>query len=278
VTERELVVAGIRSPLIEAGPGDAAEAVLFVHGNPGSSGDWRDLVGRVGEFGRAVALDFPGFGRADKPEDFDYSVPGYARHIEEARKALGVDRVHLVLHDIGGQWGLVWAVQHPEAVASVVLINIGVVVRERWYFLARVLRTPVLGELVEWSVTKPVFKRMLRRGNPRGLPAEFVEEMWSNYDHRTRRAILRLYRATPPGLLVQYADTFRELDPPTLVIWGAHDPYVPVEHAERQRQYFPHADVHILADSGHWPYADNPERVAALVVPFLGEQLAAARA
>jgi pimeloyl-ACP methyl ester carboxylesterase len=168
-----------------------------------------------------------------------------------------------------------WAAQHGEAVASVVLINIGVVARERWYFLARVLRTPVLGELVEASLTKPVFKRMLRRGNPRGLPAEFVDEMWSNYDHRTRRAVLRLYRATPPGLLVQYADAFRKLDPPTLVIWGAHDPYVPVEYAEQQGRYFPHADVHVLEDSGHWPYADNPERVAGLVVPFLRAQLGA---
>jgi pimeloyl-ACP methyl ester carboxylesterase len=98
--------------------------------------------------------------------------------------------------------------------------------------------------------------------------------MWRNYDRGTRRAVLRLYRSTPPGLLVRYADTFRELDPPTLVVWGARDPYIPVEHAEKQRAYFPSAEVRVLDESGHWPFVDDPDRVAELVVPFLRRQLA----
>jgi pimeloyl-ACP methyl ester carboxylesterase len=68
------------SPVVEAGRPVDEEAVVFVHGNPGSSRDWEYLVAAVGQFGRAVALDMPGFGKADKPDDFDYTVPGCTRH------------------------------------------------------------------------------------------------------------------------------------------------------------------------------------------------------
>lgn len=54
---------------------------------------------------------------------------------------------------------------------------------------------------------------------------------------------------------------------------GKRDPYVPFEYAERQREVFPNADVRVLEDSGHWPFADNPDAVAQAVIPFLRTQL-----
>src|SRR5881397_3484856 len=93
----EIAVDGIRSPLIQAGPAEASEAVVFVHGNPGSRLDWEDLVSRVGDFARAVAFDMPGFGQADKPADFDYRVEGYGGFIAAALLKLGIEKVHLVV-------------------------------------------------------------------------------------------------------------------------------------------------------------------------------------
>lgn len=72
---------------------------MFVHGNPGPAADWRRLVDRTGAFTRAVAADLPGYGGADKPDAFDYTVDGYARHLGGILGQLGIDRVHLVLHD-----------------------------------------------------------------------------------------------------------------------------------------------------------------------------------
>lgn len=271
----EIAVAGVRSPLLQAGPPEAREAVVFVHGNPGSSRDWADLLARVGEFARAVALDFPGFGRADKPAGFDYTVQGYARHLAGALAGLGIERAHLVLHDFGGPWGLAWAAGHPEAFASAVLVNTGVLPGYRWHYLARIWRTPLLGELFQATATRAAFGLLLRHGNPRGLPREFVDGMWSSFDAGTRRAVLRLYRATDPGAgdAEGLAAALRELDRPALVVWGARDPYVGVEFAGRQREAFPSARIDVLPDSGHWPYADDPERVAGLVVPWLRQQL-----
>lgn len=85
VTEDCVIVDGVRSPYLHAGPTDAAETVVFVHGNPGPAADWRRLVARTGTFARAIAPDLPGYGGADKPDRFDYAVDGYACTISAGR-------------------------------------------------------------------------------------------------------------------------------------------------------------------------------------------------
>jgi pimeloyl-ACP methyl ester carboxylesterase len=272
--DHDVIVAGVRSPLLTAGQ-PAGEGVVFVHGKPGSSRDWEDLVARVGRVGYAVAYDLPGFGRAQKPEGFDYSVPGYARHLEGVLRALAIRRVHLVLHDFGGPIGLAWAAMRPDQFASVTLINTGVLVGYRWHLLARIWRTPWLGELFQATATRRGFHLLLRRGNPQGLPRTFVDRMYDDYDRGTRRAVLRLYRSAndPGGMAAALRDALRRLDRSALVIWGAADPYIGREYAERQREAFPRSEVAILERSGHWPFIDAPEPVASLVVPFLERQL-----
>ena len=269
-------VASVRSPYCACGDSRSTEAAVFVHGNPGSSEDWRSLVAAVGRFGRAIALDMPGFGKADKPPDFDYTVEGYARHLDGALAQLGVRRAHLVLHDFGGAWGLAWAAAHPETVASLTLINIGLMPGYRWHYMARIWRTPIVGEIFQATATRWGFHASLRHGNPRGLPRAFVDRMYDDYDRGTRRAVLRLYRATsdPGSLSAAFAAGHPARDVPVLVIWGAADPYVPVAYAERQREFFPRARVVTLERSGHWPFADDPDAVAAEVVPFLKGQMA----
>jgi pimeloyl-ACP methyl ester carboxylesterase len=271
--ETQVVVDGVRSPVHEAGEEGADEAVVFVHGNPGSWHDWADLLQRVGGFARAVAPDMPGFGSADKPDGFDYTVEGYAAHLDGVLAELGIRRAHLVLHDFGGGWGLVWAAKRPEALASVVVMDTGVLIGYRWHYLAKMWRTPGLGEVFLGTATFPLFKLFMRQGNPRGLPEEAVRRMFDSMDRGTNRAILRLYRSTPAGVLEGPLPAMRERDPPALVVWGRHDPYVKVEQAELQRRAFPSAEVVVLDESGHWPMLDDPEGVARVVVPFLRRQL-----
>jgi len=251
---------------------------VFVHGNPGSSTDWTALVDATGELGRAVAMDMPGFGKADKPRDFDYQVSSYADFLQGALKELGIERVHLVLHDFGGPFGLFWGLQHPDMWASVVLINIGVMPGYTWHRMARRWRTPVLGELTQAWIPRSAWRRAMEKANPKGLPPEFVDKMYDDYDRGTRRTVLKLYRATPdPGsTAAELGAAMAELHKPALVVWGAKDPFIGVGFAERQRDFFEVQDVAIMPDSGHWPFQDDPQRVAQAVLPFLRAQLSAA--
>ena len=275
-----LVVDGLGVAVSTAGPGESTEAVVFVHGNPGSRRDWDDLVSHVAPCGRALALDMPGFGGADKPADFTYTVDGYGRFMEEALGQLRVERAHLVLHDFGGLWGLEWATRNPDRLASAVLINSGALLDYRWHYLARIWRTRLVGEAVQATRTRTGLRTALRHGNRRRLPRAFVDRMYDHMDAGTSRAILRLYRAThdPSAIGRRHADALRPLDRPALVIWGAHDPYLPVTLAARQRAVFPSAEIAILEDSGHWPFADDPGAVRRLIEPFLRRAVAGDRA
>ncbi len=277
VRRGHVIYQGTCSPYLESGDRHRQEAVVFVHGNPGSSEDWRDLLSQVGTFARAIAPDMPGYGQADKPKDFDYTIDGYARQLDGILNHLGVRRAHLVLHDFGGPWGLTWAAQHQPRLASVSLINIGILPGYRWHYLARIWRTPVLGELFFATTTRAAFGLSLKHGNPRDLPKTMVDRMYHDLDWGTKRAVLRLYRATDnPGQMAEaLGDLFRQLDVPALVIWGAADPYVPVRYGERQREFFPRARIVILEQSGHWPFADDPQAVADALIPFLQQQLEA---
>jgi pimeloyl-ACP methyl ester carboxylesterase len=268
-------VDGGSSPLIEAGSPDAREAVVFVHGNPGSSSDWTALVAAAGELGRAVAVDMPGFGKAQAPVDFGFDVSSYADFLAKALEQLQIDRAHLVLHDFGGPFGLLWGVGHPQAWASVVLINIGIMPGYSWHSMAKRWRTPVLGELVQAWIPRSAWRRAMQKSGPRGLPPEFVDKMYDDYDRGTRRTVLKLYRATPdPGTTAaQLGAAIAELHKPALVIWGAADPFIGVEYAERQREFFDVQEVVILEESSHWPFQDDPQAVERAVVPFLGRQL-----
>jgi pimeloyl-ACP methyl ester carboxylesterase len=272
VVEEAVVVGGVRSPYLHAGPVDANEAVVFVHGNPGPAADWRRLVARTGAFARAVAPDLPGYGGADKPDRFDYTVDGYARHLGAILETLGIRRAHLVLHDFGGPWGLMWAAEHPDRFASVTLVNCGVLPGYRWHYLARIWRTLVLGEAFMRTGTLPATRLLLRHGNPRGLPRDVVERMYRDYKNpAVAFAVLRLYRATDDVVVssVHLQPRLRSLDRPALVVWGAQDPYLPVRYADRQRESFPRAEVVVLADSGHWPMIDDPVAVEQPVLRFL---------
>jgi pimeloyl-ACP methyl ester carboxylesterase len=270
-TGGELVVAGVRSPYSEVGDQGDREAVVFVHGNPGPAADWSDLLECVGEFARGIAMDFPGYGAADRPRHFDYSVNGYARHLDGALAELGVDRAHIVAHDFGGAWALAWAARHPEKFASATLINTGVLIGYRWHRMARIWRTPVLGEAFTAVTTRLAAKAVLRLQNP-GLRGMALDSVARAIAQASNRAVLRLYRATPAEALAAPAQALAALDRPALVIWGEAEAYLPLEQAELQRRAFPSARVVTLPGTGHWAMHERPGDLRDIVLPFLREQ------
>jgi pimeloyl-ACP methyl ester carboxylesterase len=278
ISTGEISVAGLRSPLIQAGPEDASEAVVFLHGNPGSRLDWQPLVEGTGDFGRALAFDMPGFGNADAPRDFGYRIEDYAGFIDGALTELGVKRAHLVVHDFGGAFGFCWGAEHPEALASVVMFNTGTWTHARWHRVARLWRRPVVGELVMALTNRRAWRKGLSSGP--GLPAEMIDRMYDDFDRDTRRAVLRLYRATPlPYPAAEgWVRGLAQLDRPALIVWGADDPFLGPRRVQDLQEPFPSAEVVHLEGSGHFPFADNPRGAAEAVLPFLRAELGIAAA
>lgn len=279
LTVTDLDIQGVRCAVHDTGPRESSEAVVFVHGNPGPMDDWEDLAPAVAELGRVVAMDMPGYGRADHPRDFDYTVDGYGRYLGALLDRLEVKRAHLVLHDFGGPWGLKWATDHPEAVASLTLINTGVLVGYKWHKYAKIWQTPILGELFQLSANAPLLQLSLNRDNPRPVPRSFVERVMRYADWGHKHAVLALYRAckNPDAAFGAIAERLPRLSAPACIIWGELDPYLPVDLGLEQKQFFPQAEVRVLPGLGHWPFMDDPVAVREPLVHFLRKHVGAGR-
>ena len=274
IETRRMTVEGLNTSVLVGGAGRPGEAVVFVHGNPDAGSDWMPLMSRVAEVAMAVAPDLPGFGNADPRPDGDYTIYGYGRFLDGVISRLGIDRVHLVAHDFGGPFAAAWAADHPQKVASVTFINTGVLLGYRWHRMARVWRTPVLGELSMRFITERMAVKILARENPR-LSLAWVQTIVGHLmPDKTRKAVLRLYRSTRPGDMDQLAARLRQHDHDAQVLFGDADAYIPVEMARRQVEVFPRGAVRVLPGLGHGCGLENTELVADHLLAFLKEKLA----
>lgn len=267
------VIDGVRCAVQDSDPGKR-EAVVFVHGNPGPMDDWDDLAPAVASLARVVAMDMPGYGRAERPRKFDYTIEGYGRYLGALLDHLAVERAHLVLHDFGGAWGLRWAVNHPGRVASVTFINSGIFEGYKWHGFAKIWQTPILGELAQLTATKWGMKRAINSMSPKPMPDAFFDRVMKYADWGHKRAVLKLYRASKElgGYLAEFGKAPFANTLPVCVIWGAGDPFIGAEYAERQKRYFPLAEVHVLDGLGHWPFVDDVDAVRKPLVEFLKKQ------
>lgn len=109
-----------------------------------------------------------------------------------------------------------------------------------------------------------------------GLSNEVLRRWEKDYDRGQRRAIHRMFRATPTTWGEALAPALGELNRPALVIWGERNRFIPTVQAARQRESFPRARVEVVPGSGHYPHLDAPAAVAAHVVPFLERTVAEA--
>lgn len=265
----QVVVGDVRIPVLRGGPRDTAEAVVFVHGNPGAGSDWQDLMRPVAEFAQVIAPDMPGFGGAEKRADQDYTLAGYGRHLGGVIEALGLTRVHIVAHDFGGPWSLTWAAAHPDLVASVTLINTGVMLDYTWHRVARIWRIPIVGEIVQRIAARRLIAALLAHDNPR-LDGDWVDRIANHLQPwGTRRAVLRLYRTTTPATMEALVEPLRARDLPCLVVWGPKDVYLPAIQAQRQREPFPSAQIHLVPGAGHWSFLERLDLVEPLVLGHL---------
>jgi pimeloyl-ACP methyl ester carboxylesterase len=253
IAERREQVGGVEVLWRKAG--DAP--ILYLHGNPAAGWQWEPFLARTG----GLAPDLPGYGRSAKPGDFDYSIPGYDAFIETFCEHAGLDRVTLVMHDWGSV-GLAFAQRLPERVERIVLTScVPFVPGYRWHRVARLWRTPILGELTMGFTT--------RRGFRRELPAEIADRAFDEFDHGTQRAVLKLYRASPPELLARAGERLGELRCPALIEWPTKDPYIGAEFGQRLADALGGEVQLNQLEGGHYPWLDRPEMIER-VAGFVG--------
>jgi pimeloyl-ACP methyl ester carboxylesterase len=236
---------------------------VYLHGVPDSSELWRAFLERTG----GVAPDLPGFGRSGKPGSLSYTLDEYDRFIERFLDELGLERVSLIMHDWGAV-GVDLAQRLPERVERIALVDaVPLLPGYRWHRTARIWRAPGLGELAMGTTNRFVLRLLSREGNatPGPMPDEWIESVLAHFDQGTQRAILRLYRSSPPEALAAAGENLGRLDVPALIVWGIEDPYIAVRFAGEYARALPRGELLELAGAGHWPWLDRPEALERIV-------------
>jgi len=275
VSDRTATIDGMPVFWHEAPVPGASEGIatpLYLHGVPTCSDEWPAFLERTG----GLAPDLPGFGRTGKAAELDYTIEGYADFIERFLGEVGVERVSLLVHDWGSV-GLAFAQRHPERIARLVVINaVPFLPGYRWHRTARLWRTPLIGELVMGATTRWVLRFSTREARPsrEPMPEAWLDSVFDHFDQGTQRAILRLYRSSPPEVLAGAGGRLGALDMPALVLWGAADPYIPARFARAYAEAIggpAHpAELVELHDAGHWPWLDRPDAIDTVADFLLG--------
>lgn len=239
---RAFAAAGVTSFVREHGEG---EAVVCMHGVPASSFLYRKVLAELAGRGlRGVAFDLPGLGLADRPAGFDYTWSGLGRWSAAAVGALGLERFHLVVHDIGGPVGFELAAAMPERVSAITVLNTLAAVdgfKRPWVMEPFARRG--IGEVYLGTLNKPLFRVLMRMQAVEDMSAVSVAELDAYVDLLKMgdggRAFLRIMRGFERTAQKEalYQRVLRDGHYPVQIVWGAKDPALKLAvHGEQARR------------------------------------------
>lgn len=262
----------------------AEPAFVMVHGFPDNHHIYDELAPIPSERNRRViTFDFLGFGNSDKPEGFTYSFEQQLGDLAAVADGLKLKRFIPVAHDAGGPAVVNYVLEHPDRIASVVLLN-------TYYAKTPTLRLPELIALNADPQLKVLAVKIMTDPKQRAWLLRFQNEQFlknaSDTVKKRFNSILQPiidanFDGNPgagPAFIAMTSDLYpnivsntgkvsglKKLDVPVTLIWGDEDPYLNTGVAKDLASEFKHADTHILP-LGHWPQIDDPKAVADLML------------
>jgi pimeloyl-ACP methyl ester carboxylesterase len=266
---RDVGARGARVRYYEGGTG---APLVLVHGFLWSGAVWEDVFPVLSRSFRVIVPDLPGFGESEKPSParYAYGLEGFGESLVDLVAALGVGRVSLCGHSMGGAVALMLAANHADLVEKLIVVD-PIVYGSRRGAAASIATLPILGPIL--------FKQMYGRATFRRF---FREKVYANEDTTPTDRIERMFETfnAPAAREAAYATMLSTLDTRalvasvprvkarTLVAWGRSDRSVPVEHGRRLARELPRARFEVF-DCGHSPPEEVPSAFASVAEAFL---------
>ncbi len=251
-------------------------AVVLVHGLGGFAESWRHNIGYLGRHATVYAIDLPGFGGSGKPRT-TYGLAFFAQALRGFVEAMGLPRVTLVGHSLGGAVAVAYAIAHAADLERLALL--GAVVPGFGYRLPlayRVIALPGVGELVSAWARPAVYKAAVARCFAEPVDAEVSFLVDCAYATRTnpagRAAYLGTLRGVRPDFVdhaEQYRRALRQLEVPVLLINGRQDPVVPAAHSAGVVEACRRGTIRWLDRCGHFPHIEHAAAVNTWLAEFL---------
>ena len=275
-TEREIILHGHRVSYRTAG--DGGPVVLLIHGIVGCAAQWDQVAPLLAERYTVIAPDLLGHGESAKPRG-DYSLGAYAASVRDMLVALGHRRATVVGHSLGGGVAMQFAYEYPPFAERLVLVSSGGLGREVHPMLRAAtlpgseVVLPLIAHERLHGVGGAVAGFLSRLGLQAGTDlAEMARGYGSLADAGARQAFIHTLRAVLDigGQRVSATDRlYLAALVPSLIIWGAQDPLIPVEHAMVASRGLPNSRLEIFEDAGHFPQLHEPVRFAHTLIDFI---------
>ena len=240
-------------------------SVIILHGLLGSAENWRSMSRRLGAHYKAFAVDLRNHGRSPHSEIFDYDV--MAADLREFVEQHALTRIMLLGHSIGGKVAMQFAIDHPDRVDKLVIVDIAPRPYEpSQHDLLEALR---LLDLSRYNSFGDVDAALAERISDASLRQFLLKNLARDENGHLRwkidlEAIERNYHKLLRGLAAE-----RTFDKPSLFIRGGRSNYIEDADTPLIRQIFPQAEIATLAQAGHWVHVDLPEEFFQIVVNFL---------
>jgi pimeloyl-ACP methyl ester carboxylesterase len=276
-------VEGLKIFYRRAGSEDGVPLVL-THGIPRSSFLYRKMIPILSERHPVRAWDLYGFGLSDKPQDkWRYYFPEFEKFLGRFIDALGIDRAHLVCHDVGGPFTIGYAVRNQDRVATLTILDTIIFLKDFRIpgpVLASILIPLFLQRttMSDDSFGEMILRYMQRKAlkNPHALEGPegetFKELLTRNNGRITLARTLKSYRVVLPYLrsIQRALAGFRR---PTLILWGKHDPFCILPQAYRFGKTIPDSEVHVISSASHFLQEDAPEETSKIILDFIDRKV-----
>lgn len=283
VSHLRIRVNGIDTFYREAGP-KHAPVVLLPHGYPCSSYEFRNLMPLLADRWRLIAPDFPGCGYSATPDDFSYDFDGYASFLAAFATAVDAPRFALYLHDFGTWIGLRVAMREPKRIAALIIQNGDIYEDElgpQYEALKEFRRDPSASakQKLAAAVSEEGYRDEFLNGALGAMTQRIPPDLWMLHWSLTtprRRQIHTDVIASwwdNAAWFPRYQAFLREHRPPTLIVWGPRDGYMPAGAARAYLRDLPNAELHLLEDAGHWLLETHLHEAAGLMRNFLSRVL-----
>ena len=241
--------------------------LVMLHGNPGWSFEYRNVIKAMAKTHRCIAPDYIGFGLSDKPYGWDYLPASHANNLEHLLESLPLEGITLVVNDWGGPIGLSYAIRHPQKIKQLVVLNTWLwsVKHDLYYRAFSAIMGGALGKLMikHFNIFGKVVVPLVV--GDKKLPPDIHRHYYKHLATRKDRKGCYVF----PQQIVASGDWLDSLwqqrekitHIPTTIIWGMKDKAFRVQELNHWTTHWNNPKVIRLDSVGHFPQEEDPTSV-----------------